>query len=495
MLNIYLRVCKPAICVLALFAVSAQLWAQGNPAHPDKQAVIDHWTPARIAAAQPRDLVIDAQGKGYLRRADGSLVPYGLEQAASVGNGNNQPSAMGRPSGGDTQPSIITNMQPVNGTSIAANATFSASVTDPNGLKSVEFFIADASGNTQGVSANHSGGDVWTANVGGLAIGTGSWYVRATDNSSRRGNITRSNSLSFTVSGGGDTGGGGSGAGEYVVPNSQWTLDGAVQTAVGRIYFEMPSNRKFTRWGGYVCSGSVVNDATTGRSIILTAAHCVYDDANKAFARNVLFIPNQAGTTGTGTDGDCNNDPLGCWAPSFGVVDINWTTRTFPDNVAWDYAYYVVADSGAHAGAAANPALDNATATLPLSFAVPAYSDGVSAASSPDFTHALGYSYDVDPNFMYCADDMTEDSSVNWWLPSCGLSGGASGGPWVQPMGTDGSGPVISVNSWGYTGSPGMAGPHLSGTSAECLFLSARDTAFASVSTADGKAGLIPGCP
>ena len=57
---------------------------------------------------------------------------------------------------------------------------------------------------------------------------------------------------------------------------------------------------------------------------ILTAAHCVYDDVNKAFARNVLFIPDQAGTTGAGTDQDCSNDPVGCWEPSHGVVDVDW---------------------------------------------------------------------------------------------------------------------------------------------------------------------------
>jgi hypothetical protein len=46
-----------------------------------------------------------------------------------------------------------------------------------------------------------------------------------------------------------------------------------------------------------------------------TASHCVYDNVNMAFARNVLFIPDQADTTGTGTDFNCNNDPYGCWVP------------------------------------------------------------------------------------------------------------------------------------------------------------------------------------
>jgi len=244
--------------------------------------------------------------------------------------------------------------------------------------------------------------------------------------------------------------------------------------------------RRRTRWAGYVCSGTTVVDGTTGRSVIQTAAHCVYDDAYKAFARNVLFIPNQDGTTGAGTDLNCANDPLGCWAPSFGVVDHNWTTRTFPDNIPWDYAYYVVSDAGAHSGTAASSnVLDAATPALSVSFATPA---------TGAVTHALGYSYSDDPNFMYCAEAMTTEGTANWWLPSCGLSGGSSGGPWVQPL-SDGTGPLISVNSWGYTNQPGMAGPKLSGTSAECVMTMATGTAFASVSTADGNEGVSATCP
>ncbi|MFP6837769.1 MAG: NAD(P)H-dependent oxidoreductase subunit E [Pseudomonadales bacterium] len=58
------------------------------------------------------------------------------------------------------------------------------------------------------------------------------------------------------------------------------------------------------------CRSLLANAASS--STILTAAHCVYDDVHNAFARNVLFIPNQADTTGSATDLNCNNDPLGC---------------------------------------------------------------------------------------------------------------------------------------------------------------------------------------
>jgi hypothetical protein len=279
-----------------------------------------------------------------------------------------------------------------------------------------------------------------------------------------------------------NTGGGGGGGGGNTVTNAEWTSGGALQTAIGRIYFEMPDNPNKTRWVGYVCSGTAVTDTATAVSVVLSAAHCVYDDLYKEFARNVLFIPDQAHTSGSGTDLNCSNDPLGCWAPSHGVVDSDWSSRTFPDNIPWDYAYYVVPATGAHSGTpASSESLETAAGTLGISFSAPT----VGA-----YTHALGYSYNQDPKLMYCAENMGTEGSANWWLSQCGLSGGSSGGSWIQPLDTaSGSGPVISVNSWGYTNSPGMAGPKLSGTSASCLFDAAQ------TNTTNTARGLIPsGC-
>ena len=283
-----------------------------------------------------------------------------------------------------------------------------------------------------------------------------------------------------------------------MVTNSNWgTTTGALQRAAGRIYFEMPSNAKRTRWVGYVCSGTVVSDGTANRSIIQTAAHCVYDDANTAFARNVIFIPDQDGTTSGATDRDCSNDPIGCWTTSFGVVDVEYTTRAFPDNSQWDYAYYVVADTGAHtAGRTSAPdALDSAATPITVSFAAPA----VGTADSSDYTYGMGYSYSDDPNFMYCAEDMGTQGSINWWLPSCGLSGGSSGGPWMQNMtvnnGAQSGGVLMSVNSWGYTNQPGMAGPKLNDgqSTASCVFATAKSGNVAS-NAGDGNKGIATTC-
>ena len=497
---------KNMIGVIAIFVAlvvsssvtQVAMAAENQSLDASKARVVEHWTKDRMQKAIPRDLAIDSRGLGYLRKPDGSLEPYGHQVAAEATLNKAAPTA--RPTGsGDTTPPLISNMDPAAGSEIGLSHTFSATITDnASGIKSVSFVVQYPDGvTTQSFSASQGSNDTWDITLQGFSDGSWAWWVVAKDGASRGGNTATSDTADFTVNTGGSGGGGGGSTGTDTITSAAWTAGGAVQTAAGRIYFEMPSNPKWKRWSGYVCSGTVVADATTGRSVILTAAHCVYDDANKAFARNVLFIPNQAETSGSGTDLSCNNDPLGCWVPSYGSVDNNWTTRTFPDNIAWDYAYYVVNDSGAHTGtAASSDSLDVAAGALPISFLSPNIDDQTPGANSIDFTHALGYSYSEDPNFMYCAEDMTTNGSVNWWLASCGLSGGASGGPWVQPMDADtGNGLVMSVNSWGYTTSPGMAGPKLVGTSAECVFIMAKGTAWGSVPTTDGEEGIEVNCP
>lgn len=481
-------------------AIAQPVQENTHPAmDPDKARVVEHWTKERMENAVPRDLVIDSRGLGYMRMPNGFLEPYGHGIAAEANAGDRNPLA--KPSNGDTTPPVISNMDP-DGVTIGSSYTFSAKVTDDSGVKSVSFTIRyPDNSTTQTFSASEGAADIWSVSLQGFSNGDWSWKVVAKDRASKGGNTSSTGWVAFIVDTGGGDGGGGGDTSTDTITNLEWTTGGVVQTAAGRLYFQMPNNSKWKgRWSGYVCSATVVYDGdnTNGddRSVILTAAHCVYDDVNKAFARNVLFIPNQADTTASGTDLDCSNDPLGCWVPSFGVVDDDWTTRTFPDNIPWDYAHYVVSNSGAHTGGTGSDILDVTAGDMAIDFLAPDVDDGTVGKESADFTHALGYSYSEDPKFMYCAEDMTTVGADNWWLPSCELSGGSSGGPWVQKMGEFGvgDGPVISVNSWGYTNSPGMAGPKLSGTSAKCVFETASGTSFSVVSTADGEEGIVPAC-
>lgn len=477
-----------AIC-LSLSAVNAGAQVAKGP-DADKARIAEYWTSERRAAAIPRDLVIDPRGLGYLKVRDGVLVPYGHKVAFDGTAQTSTPSPMAKPSGGgggggDTTPPAVTGMDPGAGVTIGASYTFAATVTDASGIRSVAFKIAKDGSRTQSFLANNTGVNTWSVGLQGFTDGNWSWHVVAKD---KAGNTRTTPSQAFKVS---TTGSGGSGD---VITNTRWTV-GDVQKAAGRLYFEMPYN---AGWAGFVCSGTVATDGTSGRSLIMTAAHCVYDDANKVFARNVVFIPGQDDGGTDKTDLDCTNDPMGCWLPTFGVVHVNWATRTFPDNIAWDYAFYVVGDTGAHAGTAvSSTVLDETAGSLPVSF------DAVNhdTTDSSDYTHALGYSYAYDPNFMYCAEDMTTEGTADWWLAQCGLSGGASGGPWVQPMDIDlGRGPIISVNSWGYVDRfgnslPGMAGAKLVGSSASCVYSEAKALTFPVTAPADGLAGTVVTCP
>lgn len=475
-------------CAVLAFVAGVGPAAQAAPAATAADAaharVVEHWSPARRAAAIPRDLVLDERGQAYLKRPDGSLAPYGRSSADDAAS----PAPMAKPGGGtgDSSPPAITSWNPVAGATIGAAQVFQATVVDPeSGLRSVRFIVQKQNGTAQSFTPTLGANNLWSASLSGFTDGNWSWTIEAKN---KAGATSTAGPFAFAVATGGGT------PGDGIVTNQRWTGDGKVRTAVGRIYFEMPSNSRRTRWAGYVCSGTVVEDASSDRSIVLTAAHCVYDDQYKAFARNVLFIPNQDGTSGAGTDRDCSNDPLGCWTPAFGVVDSDWTTRTFPDNIPWDYAFYVVNNGvDSHSGAGSDGNLDALADTLPIDFTNAVADDGNPGSNSADFTHALGYSYSDDPFFMYCAEDMTTEGTDNWWLPSCGLSGGSSGGPWAQPL-INGTGPIISLNSWGYTGSPGMAGPKLNGSSsAACVFGRAKVLGFPTA-PADGNAGYAEGC-
>ena len=155
--------------------------------------------------------------------------------------------------------------------------------------------------------------------------------------------------------------------------------------------------------------------------------------------------------------------------PAFGVVDINWTTRTFPDNIPWDYAYYVVKDSGAYTAGltTVNAALDVAVPPITVSFATPTLRRRQQRRPTTPRRSAIPTA--TTPTSCTAPRTCRSSMRANWWLASCGLSGGSSGGPWMQPF-TNGDGSLISVNSWGYTNQPGMYGPKLSGTSASCVF-------------------------
>jgi len=459
----------------------------GQAPNPRAADVAAYWTAAKRAEAIPRDITVDSSGRSFIGSGT-HLRPYGsgarVPTPTLVADAPQQ--RAGGPKGGgggDTTPPSIANLDPSGGILTTSSVTFSAVVTDEvggSGIKSVRFVITYPDGRTQSFTPGGSS-DTWSITLNNFTNGDWTWQVVAKDNGSRGGNTATSAVVPFTIALGGPPP---PLPPDGVVSNGQWDDETTTVTnASGRLLFEMPANKRGNRWQAYVCSATAVSDGDTtpGVSVILTAAHCVYDEANGSFARNVMFIPDQQ-WSGTTTDANCGNDKIGCWIPSAGVVDQDWTTRAWPDNIPWDYGYYVVPNSGSHVPgqSSADDALEAAVTTMDISFIAPTAGGAA----------AFGYSYSEDPKLMYCQETRGSLSN-NWWLSQCGLTGGASGGPWLDESVATGTGTIVSVNSWGYSNSLGMAGPRLDGSAStyrerrpECVYLEA-------VNLASNKANLI----
>jgi hypothetical protein len=268
-------------------------------------------------------------------------------------------------------------------------------------------------------------------------------------------------------------------------PLQNWTYGGEVQRVIGRILYCVEDDELDLKC--YRCSGTSVTDNTDGRSIILTAAHCVYDPDDKKFTKFGIFIPNQDDGGSDQTDMDCNNDKYGCWALAFGVVDQGWVTTVndrwgsifqcttvdspFGLDCHYDYAFYVVNDTNAHQGTLAPDALDQAVGSLPISFDAPVIHREA---------YAFGYYYAADPFLQYCTDALQVKDDY-WYVPRCTMGGSTSGGPWIQPMDiTTGYGPIIGINSFHPTlvfYGNGEFSPRLN-ANAECLFIAAKSRNF-----------------
>lgn len=133
------------------------------------------------------------------------------------------------------------------------------------------------------------------------------------------------------------------------VLGADWTgggLDGGlVQKTTGKVLFAMAG-------GLYVCSGSVAVDGNDTTSVILTAGHCVYDNAAVgAYATMWMFVPDYDATPTVGLDGDgrfCDNTKYGCWTAQALVASGHFTNETSFSTEATlhDYAFATVGAGG-----------------------------------------------------------------------------------------------------------------------------------------------------
>lgn len=259
------------------------------------------------------------------------------------------------------------------------------------------------------------------------------------------------------------------GGSEYLNLGSRWTGGGDVNKNVGRVFFEMGGSY-------WTCSASVIVDPKTDRSIVLTAAHCAYDETGRyGFARYWMFVPDWA-TLPSQYDPDglfCPSTSLGCWAADSLVVSGAYAEAGgFNDTaVVHDYAFAVVSSGGK-----SNGQLDAVVNPNPASW---------TEQSAADDTFLFGYPAAgryKGSTLVYCRGPLDYDGRTMYetYKVGCSMTGGSSGGPWFTPFensGPDaGSGTVVSVNSYGYAGRKAMYGP-IFGAETATMFGIAQTTA------------------
>jgi hypothetical protein len=229
--------------------------------------------------------------------------------------------------------------------------------------------------------------------------------------------------------------------GPSTVVGASWTKGGQILKASGKVVFTM---------GGvnYICSGSVVNDPRTGNSMVLTAGHCAYDQAARAFATNWMFIPE----FDSAPNYSCPLTRHGCWVASGLVVDNGFASAGGFNSQATvhDFAIAIVG-----AGDRATQ-LDDTVGSFGITYGGISVGDHLYAFGYP----AAGKYHGFD--LVYCAGDINTDplNANKTWRMACDMTGGSSGGPWLSGFNErTGIGVLSSLNSYGYSGVRNMYGP------------------------------------
>lgn len=230
------------------------------------------------------------------------------------------------------------------------------------------------------------------------------------------------------------------------VTGASWTGGGPVVQRTGKVLFTMGGS-------DYVCSAAVVQEPTprSTHSLVLTAAHCAYDEVANAFATYWLFIP----SFDTAPTFTCANTTIGCWTASGLVVHSGYANESSFTTQATrhDFAIAIVGGGGK---TGTSTQLDSAVGGG-YGIAYPAISTGGSV-------HAFGYPAAgryKGKDLTYCAgptfNDQYNDDAT--WGIACNMTGGSSGGPWLAGFTQAGAGTLTSLNSYGYSGLSNMYGP------------------------------------
>jgi V8-like Glu-specific endopeptidase len=196
----------------------------------------------------------------------------------------------------------------------------------------------------------------------------------------------------------------------------------AVPSVIGKLFVRIGTSN-------YVCSGSAIQSVNA--DTVLTAGHCVWDSDRQAWASDIIFVP--AYSSGSA--------PYGRFVWRTVAAMRGWTQN---EDFNYDVAVVLVttSDTGDH--------LQDLTGSLGMT------------RDYPQDVHTDAYGYPVNihrgEELASCSDQSAAANipDYNGMRLHCNMTGGSSGGPWVQDNDQQ-----TSVNSFGIVGLPDvMFGPH-----------------------------------
>lgn len=273
---------------------------------------------------------------------------------------------------------------PADGATVSASQTTIEFAVDGITTDTARFVVTSADGSQEAAVDKTVVNGVASVNLGGFTVGDWTWTVDGT-----------AKTYSFSVFG--------TPVRESTRTSSQvdvavahYTGGGQITKSTGRMYYT-------SKGYDYGCSGTVIYDNESGRSLFMTAAHCVWDDIDRNFGSNVLFVPDRDGTNASLISRQCVDDPCGCWTASAGVVDQRWTTNIWPANIPWDYGFYIMDDVGEHHGpsCALTDALDGSVEPFTLEPA---------ANVTGNFMDIFGYPISYNPDIMVSYQTVNEST-------------------------------------------------------------------------------------